>query len=168
MLEFGRIRTRGQLVDAIFTLVRRELFRPVVISAEIGINKLDPAIFAIAIDKLGVKPEHAWRVTDNLRRDVEGAKAAGLTAVWLNRGGLRRASRRGRCRIGPAPSAIWSTSSNLTVCFSALRCWEHQHSTPVYPARRYAQTIAGGSSTISPLRKTNCVRSSTTHSKLSN
>ena len=47
--------------DALRTLGIEQLFRPVVISAEIGIAKPDPAIFAIAIDKVGLKPEHVSR-----------------------------------------------------------------------------------------------------------
>jgi putative hydrolase of the HAD superfamily len=76
--------------DALRTLGIEQIFSAVVISAEIGIAKPDPAIFAIAIDKLGVNPEHVWHVGDSLRSDVGGAKAAGLIAVWLNRGGLPR------------------------------------------------------------------------------
>jgi putative hydrolase of the HAD superfamily len=76
--------------DALRTLGIEQIFSAVVISAEIGIAKPDPAIFAFAIDQLGVKPEHVWHVGDSLRSDAGGAKAAGLIAVWLNRGRLPR------------------------------------------------------------------------------
>lgn len=64
-----------------------ELF---VASSELGITKPDPRIFAHTCDKLGVSPEEAWHVGDNPSADVAGAKAAGLTAVWLNREGVAR------------------------------------------------------------------------------
>jgi putative hydrolase of the HAD superfamily len=60
-------------------------FDAVVLSADLGIAKPDPAIFHVALDKLGVAPERVWHVGDSLRTDIAGAKAAGLTAVWLNR-----------------------------------------------------------------------------------
>ncbi len=36
---------------------------------------------------LDVPADHAWHVGDNVLTDVAGARAAGLTAVWLNRDG---------------------------------------------------------------------------------
>lgn len=61
-------------------------FGAVVISGEVGVAKPDARIFRLALDELGVLPENAWHVGDDLNTDVAGAKAAGLTAVWLNRG----------------------------------------------------------------------------------
>ena len=49
-----------------------------------------PAIFQLALDKLGVEPENVWHIGDSLASDVAGAKASGLTAVWLNRHGAVR------------------------------------------------------------------------------
>ena len=63
------------------------LFHAVVISAEIGAAKPDPAPFLLALRHLGVEPANAWHVGDSLITDVAGAKAAGLCAVWLNRHG---------------------------------------------------------------------------------
>lgn len=65
-------------------------FDAVVISGEIGIAKPDTSVFERALDQLAVEPENAWHVGDTLGTDVAGAKAAGLTAVWLNRGGRVR------------------------------------------------------------------------------
>jgi putative hydrolase of the HAD superfamily len=69
-------------VDSYFDLV--------LAAGELGIGKPDPGIFRFALDKLGVAPEQVWHVGDSLISDVAGAKAAGLTAVWLNRRGLKR------------------------------------------------------------------------------
>ncbi len=39
-----------------------------------------------------MEPGGVWHISDSLRSDVGGAKAAELTAVWLNRrGALRKA-----------------------------------------------------------------------------
>jgi len=59
-------------------------------SGEIGVPKPDPRIFARACEKLNVAPGDVWHVGDSLTTDVAGAKAAGLTAVWLNRDGANR------------------------------------------------------------------------------
>lgn len=61
-------------------------FAAVVISGEVGVAKPDARIFRLALDELGVLPENVWHVGDDLNTDVAGAKAAGLTSVWLNRG----------------------------------------------------------------------------------
>ena len=36
-------------------------------------------------NKVGLSPSDVWHVGDSLRLDIGGAKATGLTAVWLNR-----------------------------------------------------------------------------------
>jgi putative hydrolase of the HAD superfamily len=66
------------------------LIKTCLVSGDVGVAKPDPAIFRLAIDKLGVAPEHAWHVGDSLFSDVGGAKATGLTAIWLNREGTTR------------------------------------------------------------------------------
>jgi HAD superfamily hydrolase (TIGR01549 family) len=65
-------------------------FGAIVISGELGCAKPDSGAFRCALEKLGVDPESVWHVGDNLRTDVGGAKAAGITAVWLNRKGIAR------------------------------------------------------------------------------
>ena len=65
-------------------------FDLVLASSELGVLKPDPRIFMYACEKLQVSPEQAWHVGDSLSMDVAGAKAAGLTAVWLNRTGAHR------------------------------------------------------------------------------
>jgi putative hydrolase of the HAD superfamily len=67
-----------------------EWFDVVVISGEAGVRKPDGAIFARALDALGVAPAEALHVGDMLDADVRGARAAGLVAVWLNRAGAAR------------------------------------------------------------------------------
>jgi putative hydrolase of the HAD superfamily len=64
-----------------------ELVDGAVASAEAGVAKPDPAIFALGLARAGVPAEAAWHVGDSLDADVEGALAAGLAPVLLDRGG---------------------------------------------------------------------------------
>ena len=62
-----------------------ELVDVIVISGEIGVAKPEAAIFAHACALLGVAPDEALHVGDNLHHDAHGAHAAGVRAVWLDR-----------------------------------------------------------------------------------
>lgn len=61
------------------------LFDTVVVSDEVGWRKPHPSIFRIALDRLGITPQEAVFVGDRLDLDVAGARAAGMTTVWINR-----------------------------------------------------------------------------------
>jgi putative hydrolase of the HAD superfamily len=61
------------------------LLDAVVVSGDVGTGKPDPRIFARAVAAAGARPREAVMVGDNVAKDVEGALAAGLDAVWLNR-----------------------------------------------------------------------------------
>jgi putative hydrolase of the HAD superfamily len=65
-------------------------FEVIAISGEVGHEKPAAEIFAHTLSSLGIGPEAALHIGDSLHYDVAGARAAGLTAVWLNRGGLER------------------------------------------------------------------------------
>ena len=56
------------------------LFDAVVISGEVGLRKPDPAIFALAAQRLGLAPEECVFV-DDLDVNVFAAEAAGMTGV---------------------------------------------------------------------------------------
>lgn len=64
-----------------------DLFEVTLISETVGYWKPDPRIFEMALDELGVERDSAVYIGDNPHHDVAGARAAGLTAVWMNRGG---------------------------------------------------------------------------------
>lgn len=53
-------------------------------SAVVGVAKPDAHIFALALEKLAVRPEHALHVGDSVHFDVEGAHAAGLRALHFD------------------------------------------------------------------------------------
>ena len=53
-------------------------------SGIVGVAKPDPAIFAIALERLGVEAHHAIHVGDTPAADVDGAVAAGVTPVLVD------------------------------------------------------------------------------------
>ncbi len=69
---------------ALTGLARR--FDAVVVSGEIGAGKPDPRVVEAALGALGVGPHEAAMVGDSVERDVAAARAAGVYAVWLDRG----------------------------------------------------------------------------------
>lgn len=66
----------------------RGLFETVVDSHVVGVEKPDPAIFAIALTTMGAEPDSTVYLGDVPSVDVIGARAAGITAVLLDRHGL--------------------------------------------------------------------------------
>ncbi|HSO97068.1 MAG TPA: HAD family hydrolase [Acidimicrobiia bacterium] len=59
-------------------------------SAVVGVSKPDPAIFALALDALGVEPAETVHVGDTPAADVVGARAAGVTPILVDPYGLHR------------------------------------------------------------------------------
>lgn len=72
-----------------------ERFPVIVASGEAGVAKPEAGIFALACEHLSVEPAQAAHVGDRLDLDAEGAAAAGLRGIWLDRLG-----------IAPCPSRI--------------------------------------------------------------
>jgi putative hydrolase of the HAD superfamily len=58
-----------------------------VASAEVGVAKPDPAIFARGLELAGAEAGEAWHAGDSLAEDVAGARAAGLAAILVARDG---------------------------------------------------------------------------------
>jgi putative hydrolase of the HAD superfamily len=61
------------------------LFETVVDSFLVGVAKPDPAIFAMALGRLGLSAERTVFVGDVPSVDVAGARSAGLAAILLDR-----------------------------------------------------------------------------------
>jgi len=59
------------------------LIDDLVISKVVGLGKPDPAIYRLALDRLGVRADQAWFVGDSPRNDIAGPQAVGLRAAWL-------------------------------------------------------------------------------------
>jgi HAD superfamily hydrolase (TIGR01509 family) len=80
-----------------------------VVSEEAGVSKPDPRIFQIALDRAGVTAGEAVMVGDSWVNDIEGARAAGIRAVWFSRTGE------------PSPEAGVPTLYSLEPAEDALR-----------------------------------------------
>ncbi|RRD50326.1 HAD family hydrolase [Arachnia propionica] len=63
-------------------------------SSTMGVRKPDPHLFLQVCDDLGVAPEQAWFIGDDLETDAVGSESAGLHGIWLNRAATT--NRRGR------------------------------------------------------------------------
>jgi putative hydrolase of the HAD superfamily len=60
-------------------------FEHILVAGEVGVGKPDPAIFGLALERLGVKAKEAVMVGNSLRSDIGGAQGADIRAIWLNR-----------------------------------------------------------------------------------
>jgi len=61
------------------------LFDVALISGVAGVEKPDPRIYELALDKAGVAPDEAVHVGDSPTMDAEPARAAGIEVVLLDR-----------------------------------------------------------------------------------
>jgi len=62
-------------------------FQTVVVSSRLGLGKPDPGLFAMAVSRLGLRPEQVWYIGDTYSKDVLGARAAGLHPILIDREG---------------------------------------------------------------------------------
>mgnify|MGYP001573230046 FL=1 len=62
-------------------------FEQVVISAEEGLRKPHPEIFARTLSRMGLAPQEALFIGDSLAIDIAGARGAGMDVAWVNRDG---------------------------------------------------------------------------------
>jgi putative hydrolase of the HAD superfamily len=62
-----------------------EMFQFVIFSQDHGVEKPDPKLFEVAIEKAGCSKHEFLHVGDSLQDDIVGAKNAGVASVWLNR-----------------------------------------------------------------------------------
>lgn len=70
----------------------RHFFDVVVASAAVGAAKPDPRIFWVALEALDAAPPEAVHVGDSYEADVQGARAAGISPVLLDRDHVYRTS----------------------------------------------------------------------------
>jgi len=64
-----------------------DLFDDVVVSADVGLAKPDPAVFRLAADRLGVAPQ-ACLMIDDQPKHLPGAEAAGMRTQLFEKNGL--------------------------------------------------------------------------------
>jgi len=60
-------------------------FDPIIISTEVGVEKPNPAIFRLALERSGLKAERVLHVGDHDVNDIWAARQAGITAVKVLR-----------------------------------------------------------------------------------
>jgi putative hydrolase of the HAD superfamily len=85
-LELGIVSNfDSRLFNVLRGLGIADLFATVTISSLAKAAKPAPRIFKIALEKHAMEPDEALHVGDSLREDVEGARKAGLTSVWITR-----------------------------------------------------------------------------------
>jgi putative hydrolase of the HAD superfamily len=75
----------GWLEEMLVELEVGHIFDISIISGLEGMEKPDPAIYALALERAGVDPERALHVGDSPVMDVEPSAAAGMHAVLLDR-----------------------------------------------------------------------------------
>ena len=90
-------------------------FEITVISAEIGAGKPDPRIFEAALTSLEIAPNDAVMIGDSLARDIAGAHAAGIRAIWID-----RASRENVPAPAPVPDARVTALKEVRSALAAL------------------------------------------------
>lgn len=76
--------SEGRLAELFTRLGIARLFDVVIDSALVGLQKPDPRIFHRATDALGVRPDEAVYLGDIPAVDVDGARAAGLSAILID------------------------------------------------------------------------------------
>ena len=87
--------THGWAVKQAEKLVRLGLMRyfeprTLFISDQIGISKPNPKLYALALRNLGLQPEEAMYVGDNLAHDIAPPQTLGMHTVWARRSARAR------------------------------------------------------------------------------
>jgi putative hydrolase of the HAD superfamily len=62
----------------------RTFFDAIVLSSEIGVEKPEPEIFQVTLQRLGIAPSSAVMVGDTWQTDVRAAERTGVSAVFLD------------------------------------------------------------------------------------
>ena len=75
----------SRLYTVVDSLDLAQFFTSVTISTRVGAAKPNPQVWYSALAAHNCPPEAAWHIGDSYREDVEGAIAAGLRGIWLNR-----------------------------------------------------------------------------------
>ncbi len=62
-----------------------DYFQFIILAQDVGIEKPDPGIFHLAIERAGCLPDEFLYVGDSQESDILGARRAGIKIVWFNR-----------------------------------------------------------------------------------
>ncbi|HUH07119.1 MAG TPA: HAD-IA family hydrolase [Egibacteraceae bacterium] len=78
----------GRVAEALGRARLADLVEIIIDSEVVGVAKPDPAIFAYALEPLGLAAEETWYLGDTVSYDAAGADAAGLTSWVIDHWGL--------------------------------------------------------------------------------
>ena len=67
------------------TLGVEKYFQFVILAQNVGVEKPDPGIFHLAVERAGCLPDEFLYVGDSQEEDVLGARRAGIRVAWYNR-----------------------------------------------------------------------------------
>jgi putative hydrolase of the HAD superfamily len=98
-------------------------FEHITISSEVEIDKPDPRIFALTLERAGLLPGETVFVGDSVEDDVRGARAAGLYPILIRRSGVDASSdfsKGGLAKAARPTAAPLSVISSLTEIFKYL------------------------------------------------
>ena len=79
----GSLRERAGARGELHKVGLLDYFDPIVVSGDHGFRKPDRRLFQLALDGLGVAPEHALYVGNDMHRDIYGAREAGMRTVLV-------------------------------------------------------------------------------------
>ena len=65
-------------------------FHPIIVSADVQIEKPDPRIFELACTQVGLRPNQVVYVGDQVALDVDPAEALGMRALLIDRSGASK------------------------------------------------------------------------------
>ena len=74
--------TGAALQRRINTLLPDHHFEFILASSDYGLRKPDRRLFQVALEKAVLQPENVWFCGDTYDKDIEGAQAVGMTAVF--------------------------------------------------------------------------------------
>ncbi len=60
-------------------------FDPVIVSADVGLAKPDPAFYRLALERVGLPPDRVLHVGDHMHLDFDPARAMGMAALLIDR-----------------------------------------------------------------------------------
>jgi phosphoserine phosphatase len=65
-------------------------FEEILVAGDIGVAKPHRRLFETMLARLGIKPSEAVMLGDSQRKDIQGAQALGMKAIWVNRANAPR------------------------------------------------------------------------------
>ena len=110
-----------------------QYFEEIITSDSLGFKKPHPQAYALALERVGAKPQDVIMIGDNFEADVLGAKEAGLGQIYFNPEGTKyeeeidhEVKLYGNIRHS-ITLAIWQTIKNLSSILSYQKKYQVEH-----------------------------------------